>query len=361
MMIQHTRRPGAAVALALAALMATGAGGAAGQGVVRGGGLPAPLPLGPANNWWNLDISAAPVDPASAATIAWIGATKGLHPDFGGDSGDTAPDPLIYGMVVITVPGTQPLVPVTFTQFGGESDGGAPGRPAGYPIPPAATTQDRWLEGGLPGGGANGDRHMLIVDRDRKLLFETWATTWNPTANAGAGRWEAGSGAVFDLNTNARRPAGWTSADAAGLAILPGLVRRDEVLSATQGAGAVPIRHAIRMTTRATNGHVWPASHTAGSTAGAPPMGARFRLKASKNIAAVAPEARAILQAMKTYGMILADNGSDLYFQGAYDTGWDNGVLNPAFSAIKASDFEMVKLGHGAPAAGVGDWRAHGR
>src|SRR5207247_3518453 len=143
--------------------------------------------------------------------------------------------------------------------------------------------------------------------------------------NAGARRWEADSGAVFDLSTNARRPEGWTSADAAGLAILPGLVRYDE---AQRG----PVRHAYRFTVRATNGYVWPASHRAGGTAGAPPMGTRLRLKAAKDISRFPPEVQKVFRAMKRYGLIVADNGSDMYVSGTYDTRWDSNVLNPAFA-----------------------------
>ncbi|HYG63310.1 MAG TPA: hypothetical protein VEL74_12065 [Thermoanaerobaculia bacterium] len=295
-----------------------------------GGPLP---PLFPADNWWNLDVSAAPVDPRSADFIRFIGESTRLHPDFGGDA-DVSPE--IYGMVYVSVPGSQPLVPVTFVEYPDESDAGAPGRPAGYPIPEEARTQAKWIEGGYPGNvDAGGDRHMLIVDRDRRILYELYHTFWN----AGAGRWEAGSGAIFPLDSNARRPEGWTSADAAGLAILPGLVRHDEVF------GAGPIRHAFRFTVRATNGHVWPASHTAGSTSGAPPMGTRLRLKASKDISGHPPEVRKIFQTMKTHGLILADNGSDMYISGAHDRRWDNDVLNPAFASLRASDFEVVQLG----------------
>jgi hypothetical protein len=167
------------------------------------------------------------------------------------------------------------------------------------------------------------------------LLFETFATRWS------GARWEAGSGAAFDLAKNDRRPDGWTSADAAGLAIFPGLVRRDELLAAG------PIRHAFRVTTRATNGYVWPASHRAGSTNGAPPLGARLRLKASKDISSFPPDVRKIFRAMKTYGLIVADNGSDMYITGTMDPGWNNDVLNPAFRSLTADDFEVITLGWG--------------
>jgi hypothetical protein len=232
---------------------------------------------------------------------------------------------------------------VTFAPYGSESDAGAPGRPPGYPIPTEARTQAGWIEGGVAGGGSSGDRHLLIVDRDHSLLFETWATRWN----ASLARWEAGSGAVFDLRTNLRRTDAWTSADAAGLAIFPGLVRLDEV------AAAGPIRHAFRVTLRATDGHVWPASHTAGNTAGAPPMGARLRLKATRDLSSYPADEQKIFQAMKTYGLIVADNGTDMYVSGTMDSQWDNDVLNPAFHSLKADDFEVVLLGWGQETAGV--------
>ncbi|MGZ7039759.1 MAG: hypothetical protein ACXVJO_16400, partial [Thermoanaerobaculia bacterium] len=225
-----------------------------------------------------------------------------------------------------------------------ESDHGAPGRPLGYPIPDEARSQQRWIEGGLAGDDprADGDRHLLLIDRDNRILFELYATRWNTMLS----RWEAGSGAIFPLDASTRRPDGWTSADAAGLAIFPGLVRYDEVVAPE------PIRHAFRVTVRATNGYVFPASHRAGSTIGALPMGARLRLKASKDLSGYPEPVRKIFEAMKTYGLIVADNGSDLYVSGTYDTRWDNDVLNPAFSSIKASDFEVVQLGWQPPHRG---------
>ena len=318
------------VAVALLVLSVAAAGLA--QTPVRGGALPAPLPLFPPANWWNTDISAASVDANNTALIAFLGPSRGAHPDFGGDSGD--PSAPIYGMPYIVVSDTQPLVPVTF-EYSDESDSGAPGRPPGYPIPEQAKTEQKWIEGGLAGNDPNagGDRHMLIVDRDNRILYELYALRWSGS------RWEAGSGAVFPLDSNARRPDGWTSADAAGLAILPGLVRYDEV------DGPDPIRHAFRVTVRSTNGYVFPASHNAGNTAGALPMGARLRLKSSKDLSSFSAPARKIFQAMKTYGLIVADNGSDMYISGTYDTRWDNDVLNPAFAALKGSDFEVVQLG----------------
>jgi len=286
----------------------------------------------PGDNWWNRDISQAPVDSDSEALINWIcdrnssGDACGvrLHPDFG-------PPP--YGIPYIGASGDQPLQPVDFVLYGDESDAGAPGRPDGYPIPDRARDEAGWIEGGTAGGGDSGDRHLLVVDRDRWLLFELWATRWNGSA------WEAGSGAVFDLASNGRRTEGWTSADAAGLAVLPGLVKAHEVESGD------PIEHAFRVTVRATDGHVWPASHTAGSTNGAPPLGTRLRLRADVDLSGYPPEVQRIFGAMKRYGLIIADNGSDMYVQGTMDDRWDNDVLNPAFRSLRAEDFEVVELG----------------
>ena len=289
----------------------------------------------PVTNWWNLDISAAPVDPQSAQMISWISgrtggnttSTRAMHPDFG-------PPP--YGIPYVVVDGTQARVPVTFVSYGSESDSGFGGL-SGYPIPDEARTQPNYIEGAVAGGGTSGDRHLLLIDRDRWVLYETFATRWNALLL----RWEAGSGAIFDLNANDRRPQGWTSADAAGLAIFPGLVRYDEV------SGPGEITHALRVTTRATNGQVWPASHTAGSTAGAPPMGARLRLKAGRDISAFPPQAQKIFRAMKRYGLIVADNGSDMYVTGTMDGRWNNSILTPAFHALTADDFEVIELGWG--------------
>lgn len=291
----------------------------------------------PANNWWNLDVSGAPLDPLSQALIDWISgrtpqnptATRVVHPDFG-------PPP--YGIPYVGVGATEPLSLVTFAPYGSQSDPGAPGQSPGYPIPSQARTQANYIEGAAPGGGSSGDRHLILIDRGRWLLYETWASRWNSSA----ARWEAGSGATFDLATNARRPDGWTSADAAGLAIFPGLVRHDEV------AGPGPISHAFRVTTRATNGYVWPASHQAGSTAGAPPMGTRLRLKASVDISGYPADVRKLFEAMKTFGLIVADNWTDMYVTGTMDLAWDNGVLNPAFHSLTADDFEVIELGWGA-------------
>jgi hypothetical protein len=291
----------------------------------------------PYHNWWNLDISKAPLDAKSASFIAWINAQDSdndqrLHPDM-------APPP--YGIPYIGVSSTQALSTVTFTAYASESDKGVPGGPIGYPIPEAAKTQPNYIENAVPGGNTSGDRHMLIIDRDRWILFELARVRWTGS------RWEASAGAIFDLKTNNRRPEGWTSTDAAGLAVFPGLVRYDESID------GVPITHAFRVAVRATNGHVWPASHTAGSTTGAPPLGTRLRLKASKDLSGYSPQVRRIFQAMKTYGLIIADNGGNMYVTGTMDSRWDNGVINPAFQSLRASDFEVIQLGWGRITTGT--------
>lgn len=297
-----------------------------------GSELPGPFPLFPADNWWNLDVSEAPKDPRSDDLIRFIGTRTRLHPDFGPATGPVG----MYGIPYVVVGADQPKRAVTF-HYAGESDGVDPatgeGRPF-YPIPDEAITEPRFIEGGEPGhADVKGDRHMLIVDRDRRHLYELFALRHR------GGRWEAGSGAFFDLRRNDRRPEGWTSADAAGLAILPGLVRHDEIY------GPDEIRHAFRVTVRATNGWVYPASHRAGNTEGALPMGARLRLKASTDLSAFPPPLQKIFRALKRYGLIVADNGSDLFVTGAYHPRWDNDVLNPAFHSLTATDFEVVELG----------------
>jgi hypothetical protein len=294
-----------------------------------GGALPTPLPLFPPDNWWNLDVSSAPVDPGSAAFIGFIGGDH-LHPDFGGTYGPGGVN--VYGLPYIVVDASQPKRTVTFA-YVDESDA------VGYPIPDEAITQPHWIEHGEPGNAlvSGVDRHMLIVDRDDKYLYELYNVFWDGT------KWTAVSGAFFDMKTNARRPEGWTSADAAGLAVLPGLVRYDEVY------GADEIQHAFRFTVRATNGYVYPASHRAGSTPGALPMGARLRLKAGKDISGFPAEMQKIFRAMKRYGLVVADNGSDMYVSGTFDTRWDNDVLNPAFAGLTANDFEVVELGWNPP------------
>lgn len=280
--------------------------------------------LFPSDNWWNQDVSTAPIDPQSSAFIDFVGRTRALHPDFG-------PPP--YGIPFIGVGGTTPRVPITFVDYGSESDAGFRGE-VGYPIPDAAKSQPNIIEGGVPGGGSDGDRHLLIVDRDRWVLYELFAAQWD----AARGRWEAGSGAVFDLSSNTRRPEGWTSADAAGLAILPGLVRADEAMRG-------PIRHAFRVTVRRTNGSVWPASHSAGNSSGALPMGARLRLKSSKDLSRYPAYIQNIFRAMQTYGLVVADNGSDMYVTGSMDARWNNDELNPAFGSLTTGDFDVVQRG----------------
>lgn len=304
---------------------------------VINGPLPGPLPLFPRTNWWNLDISTAPVDGASTSFISFVGTARGLHPDFGGDVSPGSVD--IYGFPYAVVDSSVTKVAVNF-RYASESDGVDHTTNTSfpfYPIPDEAKTQPHWIEGGQPGNVDQrnvADRHLLIVDQSNRHLFELYNVFWDGT------RWNAGSGAFFDLTRSDRRPEGWTSADAAGLAILPGLVRYDEVF------GSGEIEHAFRVTVRATNGYVYPASHRAGSTTGALPMGARLRLKPTTNISGFRPEVQKIFRAMKRYGLIVADNGTDMYVSGAYDTRWDNGILNPAFSALRASDFEVITLGY---------------
>ncbi|HEY5970675.1 MAG TPA: Calx-beta domain-containing protein [Pseudoxanthomonas sp.] len=314
---------------------------------VQGAPVAAPLPVFPADNWWNTDIRSAPVDPGSASFIAFIndGGDRELHPDFGGEEspGSTS----IYGFPYAIVDGSQARQAVEF-HYWDESDGvdmeTGEGVPF-YPIPAQAIAQAHWVEGGAPANvdqREDNDRHLLMIDCTNRTLYELY-NVWYSTAQQ---RWYAGSGAFFDMNRNDRRPEGWTSADAAGLAIFPGLVRYDEAANP-----AVPeINHALRMTLRASNGHVYPASHTAGSAQGALPMGARLRLKALVNGADPAlrtndPIARKIFRAMQKYGLIMADNGSDMYISGTFDVRWDNGELNPAFSTLRASDFEVIQLG----------------
>jgi hypothetical protein len=339
-MPRNQARPLFATLVAIAALAALVAAAAS----TLGGAIPGPLPIFPRDNWWNLDVSTAPIDPSSTSFITFIGSTRAMHPDFGGDVSPGSAQ--IYGFPYAIVDSTVTPRAVQF-QYADESDGVNHATNQSvpfYPIPDEAIAQAHWVEGGEPGNidlRSSGDRHLLMVDRDSRYLYELYNVFYDGS------QWHAGSGAFFDLNANGRRPDGWTSADAAGLAILPGLVRYDEVF------GSGEIGHALRVTVRATNGYVYPASHRAGSTTGALPMGARLRLKASRTISGFSPEVQKIFRAMKRYGLIVADNGSDLYVSGTYDTRWNNGVLNPAFGALKASDFEVIALGYQslAPAA----------
>ncbi len=268
----------------------------------------------PEDNAWNTDISSAPVDPASDTLIASIGADDHLHPDFG-TFWDGAP----IGIPYTVVRGTQPRFPVSF-DYADESD------PGPYPIP-----LDAPIEGGAD---ADGDRHVLIVDYDNWKLYELFYTFRNGK------RFTAGSGAIFDLNSNALRPAGWTSADAAGLPIFPGLVRYDEVME--QGE----IAHALRFTvSRSRRAYLSPATHYASSqtSSNLPPMGMRVRLKASFDITPFPAPVQVILRALKKYGMIVADNGSDWFISGAHDPRWNDDTLG-ALKTIAGRNFEVIKM-----------------
>ena len=270
----------------------------------------------PADNPWNTDVSGEPVDQNSAALIAACG-NRGLHADFG-TVWNGAPNGIPY----VVVDGSQAKVPVTF-EYDDESDAGP------YPVPPAAP-----IEGG-PNG--TGDRHVLVIDRDAWKLYELYDA--HPVN--GGQSWTAGSGAIFDLNSNALRPAGWTSADAAGLPIFPGLVRYDEVVEQKE------IRHALRFTCPVTRrAYVYPARHFASSRTDAslPPMGMRVRLRASFDVSGFSPDVQVILNAMKKYGMLLADNGSGWYVSGAPDPRWSDDDL-ATLSRVRATDFEVVRMG----------------
>ena len=265
-------------------------------------------PVFPADNPWNRDVSADPVDPRSDAYIASMnGGSRFLHPDFGSN-----PD---YGIPWTSVPGTQPRVPMSFV-YADESD------PGPYPFPPDAPIE------------AGGDRHVLVLDRDACKLYETFDSHYQ-----GSG-WRCGSGAVFDLRSNALRPDTWTSADAARLPILPGLVRRDEVK-------AGEIRHALRFTVQRTQrAFVHPATHFASSSTDPdrPPMGLRVRLKASYDLSRFHGDARVILSALKRYGMFVADNGSDWFISGESNRAWEDDDLDQ-LKTVPGSAFEVVRLG----------------
>ena len=267
----------------------------------------------PADNVWNTPVDTLPVDANSDDYVATIGASAHVHADFGSGTWDGGP----IGIPYTDVPGSQPKVAVTF-EYDDESD------PGPYPIPPNAP-----IEGGPD---SDGDRHVLVLDRDNCVLYELYHAFPQP-----GGSWEAGSGAIFDLSSHALRPAGWTSADAAGLPILPGLVRYDEV-------AAGEIRHALRFTSDSTRrAYVWPARHFAPyhEEPNSPPMGQRFRLRADFDVSGFSPEVQVILQALKTYGMILADNGSSWFISGVPDERWDNDALHDLHQ-VEGSDFEAV-------------------
>ncbi len=264
----------------------------------------------PNDSQWNVDVSKAPLNGRSAQIIASIQAHGGdyLHPDFGSDPA--------YGIPYVVVPQGQATVPITYDAYGDESD------PGPFPIPLTAPVE------------SGGDRHVLVVRQGTCDLFELYVAR-----RSGAG-WVAASGARFDLRTNELRPIGWTSADAAGLPILPGLVRYDEV-----AAGHVD--HAIRVTfDRTQRGFILPATHFASSVTDidAPPMGMRLRLAAGYDISGFTGQARVIAQAMKTYGLIVADNGSNWFFQGGADPRWDDTSLNQ-LKAIPGTAFEVVASG----------------
>lgn len=279
-------------------------------------GAPAiPCALFPADNVWNADVSALPVHALSDTWVATIGGATHLHPDFG----------MVYhrvpnGIPYTVAPAGTPRLPVVF-QYADESD------PGPYPIPTGTP-----IEGGLR---SRGDRHVLVVDAATCGLYELFAAYPKPAKRPK--RWRAGSGAFWDLGSNALRPADWTSADAAGLPILSGLVRRDEVESGV-------ITHALRFTVpRTQRAYVWPARHQAGASSdpSLPPMGLRFRLKASVDISGYSATNRVILTALKRYGMFLADNGSAWFLSGAPDPRWNDDDLH-ALGGITGADFEAV-------------------
>jgi hypothetical protein len=261
-------------------------------------------PIFPDSNVWNKEVANLPVHRNSALLIRSIGSNDGLHPDFGSD--------LSYGIPFNVVSGSTPKVRVSF-YYPDESDAGP------YPIPQN------------PKREAGSDHHILIVDRDACKLYEIY------DSDRANGRWEAGAGAIWNLRSNLLRPNGWTSADAAGLPILPGLIRFDEVVRGL-------IDHALRFTASSTrDSHIYPARHHAGdgNDASLPPMGLRVRLKASVNISGFSPRNRVILTAMKRYGMILADNGSPWFITGVSDKRWNADDLNQ-LKRIKGNMFEVV-------------------
>ena len=270
-------------------------------------------PILPADNVWNTPVIGLPVHPASAATIEFIGAAGSLKADFGAGLWNGGP----IGIPYTTADRATPRRAVTF-EYDDESD------PGPYPIPDEAP-----IEGGPASAG---DRHVLIVDQGDCRLYELYAAYPNPD-----GSWRAGSGAIFDLRGHALRPVGWTSADAAGLPILPGLARYDEA-----AAGVIP--HALRFTVQRTQrAWVWPARHYASTSTDPvrPPMGLRLRLKAGFDESPFPPQARAVLRALKRYGMLVADNGANWFISGAPDPRWNNDDLT-TLRQVKGADFEVV-------------------
>ena len=297
--------------LVLIGALALLAGGGSAQ-ALRLPSAPA-CPIFPANNAWNERVDKLPVAASSATLIASIGLDTGLHPDFGSGLYDGRP----IGIPFDVVSRPTPRMRVTF-DYADESDRVA------YPIPKSVH-----IEGGR---NSTGDRHAILVDTSACRLYELYALY--PKAGGG---WKAGSGATWSLRSNAVRPAGWTSADAAGLPIFPGLARYDEV---SRGV----IDHALRFTVEHTRrAYVYPARHYASSSddPSLPPMGLRVRLKASVDISGFPRQARIVLQALKTYGMIVADNGSNWYISGVPDPHWSNDDLH-TIGRITGSDFEVV-------------------
>ncbi len=283
-----------------------------GQGASLNGFLPFP-----ADNAWNQDISGAATDPNSAAIINFIGANVAVHPDFGVGqfSGQS------IGIPYVVVGAQQAPVDINFTAFGSESD------PGPMPVPPDAPIE------GFPNPG-NGDRHLLVLDNSNCWLYELYSSF--PAAGES---WNAGSAAVWDLLADEMRPLTWTSADAAGLPIFPGLARYDEAASGQ-------IKHALRFTLQSSRAaFVPPASHWASNSSNplAAPMGMRLRLKSTFNIAPYSAVNQTILKALKQYGMIMADNGSSMYISGAPDDRWDNNDLH-LLGNLHASDFEVILM-----------------
>lgn len=268
-------------------------------------------PVAPADSVWRARVDHLPVATRSAAYVASIGATQHVHADFGAGLWDGGP---IGIPITLIPPGTKPAH-ITF-DYAAESDKGP------YPIPPNAS-----VEGGPQ---ASGDRHVIALDPSTCTDYELYS------AHSQAGTWTAGSGAIFPLRSDTLRPAGWTSADAAGLPILPGLARFDEA--------ATGIDHALRITVpRTQSTYLWPARHQASNNTdpALPPMGLRLRLKASVDISKLPPQARAVAQALKTYGAIVADNGSAWYISGTPDDHWSNDQLQ-RLSTLTGTDFEAV-------------------
>ena len=268
---------------------------------------PANCPIFPANNYWNTPIDTLPTHPQSDSWTNSIGSTESFHMDFGSGEWDGGPIGIPFN---IATGSTVPKYGIGF-YYPDESDAGP------YPLPENPNRE--W----------GSDHHILVVDTESCTLYEIYDASFDGT------NWSGGSGAIWDLNSNALRPADWTSADAAGLPILPGLARYDEIV-------AGEINHALRFTAEETAGYIWPARHlTSEAQDGIPPMGARFRLKADYDISGFPPEMQIILQAMKTYGIILADNGSNWYVSGAPDERWDNDMLH-LLDILTGDDFEAV-------------------